>query len=182
MRAALLAAALAILETEGSTALTVRNVTQAAGCTTMGVYTHFGGKQGLVDAIFVSGFDAFDAAVGPHLARGDVAKAGMAYRRFALDHTTQYMVMFGGAVPGHEPSPEARLRALDSFRALVAGAATAGLDDPEERAAQFFAVVHGHVMLEIVGMVPPGRLSPEQLFRRHIAAITSDAVRARSTR
>ena len=44
-------------------ALTVRNVAAAAGCSTTGVYTYFGGKDGLVDAIFVDGFEKFDAAL-----------------------------------------------------------------------------------------------------------------------
>ena len=59
MRDRLVAAALEVLQREGAAALTVRNITQLAGCSTTGVYTYFGGKQGLVEAIYLDGFDAF---------------------------------------------------------------------------------------------------------------------------
>ena len=54
-RAQILAAALAILGEEDQHALTVRRVAARAGCSTIGVYTWFGSKDGLVDAILAEG-------------------------------------------------------------------------------------------------------------------------------
>ncbi len=93
-----------MLQRDGAAALTVRNITAEAGCSTTGVYTYFGGKHGLVEAIFVEGFESFDRASAPLLEADDLLAAGPRYRRWALANPTQYMVMFGRAVPDFVPS------------------------------------------------------------------------------
>lgn len=157
MRARLVDAALSVLRRDGAAGLTVRAITAEAGCSTTGVYTYFGGKRGIVDAIFSQGFDSFDEAVGPGLAAGDLIEGGRAYRRWAFDHPTQYMVMFGSAVPDYEPSDAARARSLESFQRLSDGVARAGIavrpdETIEQTAYHFFATVHGYVMLEMASM------------------------------
>lgn len=172
MRAALVAAALAILQREGASGLTVRNITNEAGCSTTGVYTYFGGKHGLVEAIFVDGFESFDTAVLPGLERGDLAAAGRAYRRWALDHRTQYMVMFGRAVPDYVPSDAARARALLSFARLADGVQRAAPgDDHAERAYHLFATVHGYVMLEMAEMSAATETESEALYERALRTL-----------
>ena len=54
---ALLAAAGKVLAEEGASALTVRRIATEAGCSTMGLYSRFGGKDGVVDQLYVQGFD-----------------------------------------------------------------------------------------------------------------------------
>lgn len=157
MRARLVDSALTVLRRDGAGGLTVRAITTEAGCSTTGVYTYFGGKHGVVDAIFTQGFDSFDVAVGPGLAAGDLIEAGRAYRRWAFDHPTQYMVMFGSAVSEYEPSDEARGRSLESFGRLADGISRAGFgrrdgETLEQTAYHFFATVHGYVMLEMASM------------------------------
>jgi AcrR family transcriptional regulator len=178
MRDRLVGAALSILQREGAAALTVRNITQVAGCSTTGVYTYFGGKHGLVDAIFLDGFESFDRAVGEGFATGDLRASGRAYRAWALAHPTQYMVMFGRAVPDHEPSPEAHARALESFFRLVEAVGTLRRGDVDvdvdadvnvdvaERAYHYWATIHGYVMLEIAGMGAQDRAESEALYER----------------
>ena len=68
-----------VLQRDGAAALTVRNITAEAGCSTTGIYTYFGGKHGLVEAIFVEGFESFDrppdrAVQGRRPARGRAAR------------------------------------------------------------------------------------------------------------
>src|SRR5512138_3570780 len=53
---ALLEAAARLLTDEGPEALSVRRVAAEAGVSAMGVYSRFGGKQGLVEALFLDGF------------------------------------------------------------------------------------------------------------------------------
>ncbi len=57
VESALLEAAEEILATEGPSALTVRKVATCAGIAPMGVYSRFSGKQGLLEALFVKGFE-----------------------------------------------------------------------------------------------------------------------------
>lgn len=172
MPSVLIAAALALLQREGAAGLTVRNITHEAGCSTTGVYTYFGGKHGLVEAIFLEGFDSFDEAVRPGLESGDLGAAGRAYRWWALDHRTQYMVMFGGAVPDYVPSGPARERALLSFSRLADGVhRSAPGDDHAERAHHLFATVHGYVMLEMAEMSAAIETDAEALYERALRTL-----------
>lgn len=168
MRQTLLDASLSVLQHDGAAALTVRNITDRAGCSTTGIYTYFGGKHGLVEAIFLDGFDSFDEALTPHYDAGELIKAGRAYRRWALANPTHYLVMFGRAVPDFDPSEQAAERAAASFQRLVdavAGATTlAGDIDPLAAAYHLYATVHGYVMLELVGMGPAETGSLDDLY------------------
>ena len=172
MRTELVDAALSILQREGAAGLTVRNITNEAGCSTTGVYTYFGGKHGVVEAIFLDGFASFDAAVRPGLESGDLAAAGRAYRTWALDHRTQYMVMFGRAVPDYVPSDAARERALMSFALLADGVQRAAPgEDFAERAYHLFATVHGYVMLEMAEMSAATDTEAEALNERALRSL-----------
>lgn len=174
MHVTLVNAALAVLQRDGAAALTVRNIAAEAGCSTTGIYTYFGGKHGLVEAIFVEGFDSFDRMVQPALFANDLPGAGRAYRQWALANHTQYMVMFGRAVPDFMASPQAQERALRSFQDLAdAIARVAPGDDFFERAYHVFATVHGYVMLELAGMGPPTRAGSDELYERALAALAS---------
>lgn len=174
MRDELLRAAVAVLQQDGAAAFTLRRVTEEAGCSTTGVYTYFGGKQGLVDAIFVAGFDSFDDALSDALAGDDLEAAGRVYRRWALDNPTHYMVMFGRAVPEYEPSAEAMDRALASFVGLTDSVARVGGEPgAAERAYHLFATIHGYVMLEMSGMGAPTPSTPDELYERALASLTA---------
>jgi AcrR family transcriptional regulator len=172
MRTALVDAALTVLQRDGAAALTVRNITAQAGCSTTGVYTYFRGKNGLVEAIFVEGFESFDRAVKPLLEADDIVGAGRAYRQWALANPTQYMVMFGRAVPDFTPSDPARGRALESFYDLAEAIRRANSSiDFGERAFHVFATVHGYVMLELSGMGAQTREESDHLYERALSAL-----------
>jgi AcrR family transcriptional regulator len=165
------------MQESGAAGLTLRNITSRAGCSTTGVYTYFGGKQGLVEAIFVEGFESFDRATGPWLEAGDMRGAGRAYRRWALANPIHYMVMFGRAVPDFVPSEPARERARQSFSALAAAVHRIHPDDDHfSRAYHYFATVHGYVMLELAGMAAPtGTNFAEQLYEAAVDSLAEPA-------
>lgn len=160
-RSALLAAALEILRKHGAGAMTVRSVANAAGCSTTGVYTWFGGKTGLVEAIFIDGFQNFGETIRAATpdGSGDKPLVGMAlaYRSWALAHPTQYMVMFGGAVPDYEPSAQALAIAIGTFEDLVVATRSSmdALDldgTAQDIAHHLWAGIHGYVSLELARM------------------------------
>jgi AcrR family transcriptional regulator len=155
----ILAAALDILSESGHVALTVRKVAERAGCSTIGVYTWFGGKDGLVDAILIDGFTDFATALrSGRAARGPLGRlVGQArsYRTWALAHPTHYQVMFLQAVPGHEPASEAALAGFEAYNVLLdevkaaLGRGEIVNADAEAVAMTMWGLVHGLVSIEI---------------------------------
>lgn len=170
LKDALLDAALAILREEGAPGLTVRNVTARAGCSTSAIYTHFGGKHGLVEEIYLDGFESFDRHVSDCLA-GGLQDAGAAYRAWALANPTHYLVMWGRAVPDFEPSPAAQERAFRSFQMLIDAFAAHGATDPVPAAYHAWATMHGYVMLELVGINLASMEERAAMFRHAVAAL-----------
>src|SRR6185436_13872879 len=101
-RAALLAAAHDLLAKEGPGALTVRRIAAAAGMSTMNVYSRFGGKDGVLDELFIDGFRRMGEEMGETPMSDDPAadllSCGRSYRRFAKRNPTYYSLMFDRVV------------------------------------------------------------------------------------
>ena len=160
----LVAAAIDLLADEGSAALTVRSLAARAGCSTMGVYSRFGGKDGVVDAVFAEGFRRLTEAMRNVTTTddpvADLERCGRAYRAFAIANPTHYRVMFGEAVPGFHASEASILIAHESLgllefrvaRCLDAGQFDPSYGTPEDLAHSFWAASHGLVSLELSGM------------------------------
>ena len=167
-RGRILSEAVTILKQHGAGGLTVRAVATASGCSTTGVYTYFGGKNGLVEAIYVDGFDRFRRSVRSD---ADLMASALRYRKWAIANPTHYLVMFARSVPDFEPGIEAALVALGAFSDLVdsvQAAMTTGTissGDHEHIAFHLWAGIHGYVMLELANMSSSTGHSPESLFR-----------------
>lgn len=160
---ALLIAAHRLLAEHGSDALTVRRIATEAGMSTMNVYSRFGGKDGVVDVLYIDGFERLFAAIGAVPTTDDVPddlmKIARVYRTFALENPTYYRVMFRTAIHDFTPSTratEVALGGLDVFTERVrAGQSTgqivSGPDRPAAEIAAFlWASCHGLVSLELV--------------------------------
>ncbi len=175
-RADILDAALAILQEDGHASLTVRHVATRAGCSTIGVYTWFGGKDGLVDAILLDGFQRFADALARARPRksplGVLLGQAVAYRRWALDNRASYEVMFMGAVPGHGASDEIQLAGLIAYELLrneVVAARQRGViheDDADVVAMAMWGLVHGLVSIEIASAEPKGLAGQKSFHQR----------------
>jgi AcrR family transcriptional regulator len=160
----LLAAAEAVLVRDGPGGLTVRAVAAEAGIAPMGVYNRLGGKDGLVDALLIKGFDRLRAAIesadDPDV-RTRLREGGLRYREFALANPHFYAIMFEDAIPREreQESAEVEEHARACFGALVRGvemASAAGViaaPNPFEAAQQIWSAVHGAVALELKGLV-----------------------------
>jgi AcrR family transcriptional regulator len=162
METALIEAAADILETEGPDALSVRRIAAAAQVAPMGVYNHFESKNGIIEALFIEGFDRLRQALAGIVDIEDPYEAlregGRRYRALALAHPMVYRLMFLQAVSGYEPSAHALEVAVSAFGALVAGvqrAMAAGViadASPTETAQLLWASHHGWVSLELMGI------------------------------
>jgi len=175
VRDELLHAAVAILDEDGPDALQTRKIAGAAGTSTMAVYTHFGGMPALIAAVADEGLRQFDAALTmPPTADpvADLVATGIAYRGYAIERPHMYRLMFGSTsahginapardlltlplaeINDHYPSFAHVVRGV--HRCMQAGRITAGsaTDDATvvATAAQFWASIHGFVMLELAG-------------------------------
>jgi AcrR family transcriptional regulator len=164
LRRTLLDAASALLLAEGPGALTMRRVAGAVGCSTTVLYTMFGGKEGLADALYREGFERLrrrlEATGGELDPLGRLRALAHAYRDNALAERGYYGVMFQQAIPGFRPSPASLAVAGTSLEVLaraVAAAMEAGLlapEDPRAVAEVLWAAVHGAVSLELAGHFP----------------------------
>lgn len=162
MEGALLASAEEILESEGPDGLSVRRIAAAAGVAPMGVYNHFESKFGIIEALYVQGFQRLADAMAAMAQIDDPAEAllegARAYRALALAHPMAYQVMFMRAVPGFEPSDPAITsctRGFDHLVATVQHAIRAGViapGSPTETAQMIWASIHGWVSLELLGL------------------------------
>ena len=162
MEAALLASAAEILEAEGPDCLSVRRIATAAHVAPMGVYNHFDSKSGIIEALFVQGFERLGEALAGIADIQDPYEAlregGSRYRALALAHPMRYQLMFMRAIPGFEPGLTALEVCSGAFDALVAAvqrAMTAGViadGSATETAQLIWANVHGWVSLELLGI------------------------------
>src|SRR5215212_12129222 len=122
-RQTLLDAALGLLEERGPGALRIRDLAAAAEQSTMGVYTHFGSKQGLLEQLYLHGFDRLERRLQAVPDVGDrrhrLLAFALAYRGFALDNEALYGLMFERATPDFVPSDESRLAGLRTFELLA---------------------------------------------------------------
>ena len=160
----LLKAASDLLAAEGPGALTVRRIANTAGVSTMNVYSRFGGKDGVVEHLFVEGFtklgDGMRSVVETNDPVADLNVCGLSYRRFAIDHPTLYSVMFDRVVPDFQPSLEAQLIAGSTLELLahrIDRAMNAGLlrqGDRLHTAALVWATCHGVISLELKAVGP----------------------------
>jgi AcrR family transcriptional regulator len=182
-RETLLEAALRLLEARGPGALRIRDLSEAVGKSTMGVYTHFGSKQGLLEQLYLHGFsrleDRLTAVPSARDGRHELLAFALAYREFALDNEALYGLMFERATPDFVPSDESRMAALTTFEMLAERIADwrPDLADPSRDAHLVWAAMHGLVSIELMHRRWGGPLvahlqgDPEQNYATAISSL-----------
>jgi len=155
-RETLLDAALRLLEERGPGALRIRDLAAAADQSTMGVYTHFGSKQGLLEQVYLHGFrlleDRLDSVPSAGRGREELVAFALAYRAFALDNEALYGLMFERAAPDFVPSDASRLAGLATFEMLLNRVAEWRPErtEPAADAHLVWATMHGLVTIELM--------------------------------
>jgi AcrR family transcriptional regulator len=158
----LVAAAEAVLVRDGPGGMTVRAVAAQAGTAPMGVYNRLGGKDGLVEALLVQGFDRLRMVIASQDEPDPLERlraSGRRYREFAVANPRLYTMMFGAAISPDDGSQKVAAHAAAAFDELVkivdlasaAGAIVA--PNPRQVAQQIWGTSHGAVALELQGMM-----------------------------
>lgn len=170
LRRALLDSAQAILAETGRWDFSLREVARRAGVSHNAPYRHFAGKEALLAAIGVAGYEALSersaVAVVELIAPADLLAAlGNAYVEFGVANPALYRLMFGQALPSVEGLPLALLDAIGIARnqlhgVILAGAQDGSFDvDPNDPArvgaasVAAWSLVHGLTLLTIDRLV-----------------------------
>ncbi len=166
-RQRLVEAAVQVLAEDGPHGLSLRRIAALAGSSTQEVYTLFGGKAGLAEALYTEGFRRMSITITSALATapppgdpGRLIALGRAYRQFALKERAFFSVMFGRSIPGFSPPSETRaarraetlghvVRAADEC--LFAGTLIA--KDAIHIARTCWVTMHGLCSLEVAGLL-----------------------------
>lgn len=138
--------------------MTVRRVSQAAGMSTIGIYSHFDSKEGLVGAVWGVGFSRLVEAL--EFAPLEAGVAGVVtlaerYVAWAQAHPHLYQLMFGAVRPDMAIDDRSRGVSLAAFEKLVDACASTA-DDPARTALVVWQYLHGVASLAIAGVTPPG--------------------------
>lgn len=150
----------------GPDAVTMRQLAAELGVSPMTPYRYFHDKDDILAAIRTNGFNRFAEALetarnGAEGARARGKAVGEAYVTFAFEHPHSYKLMFDLNQPHVEKYPAlvtAGKRAHETMTGYVNDAFSEGImsGDAEEIGLMFWASVHGAVVLELAGMLPPG--------------------------
>jgi AcrR family transcriptional regulator len=166
LRAALVAAALALIAEGGAAALTMRAVARRAGVSAMAPYHHFRDRAALVAAVAAHGFDQLysDKIAALAAAPGDPAQrivaGAIAYVRFVRENPALYRLMKSSELADRADHPDLAIAAArpgDSLAAMLGELAAAGRlhgTTPRDAGQLLWALVHGLGTLSIDAYLP----------------------------
>ncbi len=181
-------AALAVLFDGGVSGLSVRAVAEATGASTISVYARFGGRTGLLDALYERTFDALRGmieALPPSSddGIGDLVHLALEYRLFAKESPARYALMFERPVPDFDPDPALRsvvMRTTFSmFVARVQRVCCPGID-ARPLGYQLWTTMHGLVSAELMitsrtplsgWFIPPTEEANAQIYRQGVESM-----------
>ncbi len=179
LRRALLDGALAVIEREGVSALSLRELARRLGVSHAAPAHHFPDKTALLVEIAREGFERFGAALAAVAAErapdgeARLAAVGRAYVAFALAHPATFRVMFGREIAELRPPPAALAGAserayevlLHAVEAVLAGVPRERRPPSEQAAFAAWATVHGAAMLWLDGPLRCAGPEPEARAR-----------------
>ncbi|TNE51217.1 MAG: TetR/AcrR family transcriptional regulator [Deltaproteobacteria bacterium] len=156
-RQRILSVASHIFREEGPHALTNRRLADAAGCTTMTIYSRFGSKGGILSALFEEGIQRFregqDSVPLNENPLIELSALVLKYRQTALTYSNHYQLIFGPPLPEFTPDEDDRDMLLSTYSRLkkVVGRI---VPESEVEAITFevFALCHGLVTLELASV------------------------------
>jgi AcrR family transcriptional regulator len=172
LQASLIEAGLALIAEKGVRALTLREIGAKVGVSRTAAYRHFADKASLLSAIRAAGFEKFAAALeaGRSVSTKDFKARlngmGVAYVRFAREHTAYFEVMF--ATPPSGPKPEekcqAEERAFQILEETIVEGQTKGIlrsGNPHLMACALWSLVHGLSALKLDEMPLAAGFTPD---------------------
>jgi AcrR family transcriptional regulator len=153
-KANILNAASEIFLEGGIHALSVRAIAKRAGVSTIGIYSHFKGKQGILDAMYIEGFNRVTAALLDHEPSTEpkqiVLSAARNYLRTANEFPAHHQLIFSTGLIDFEPTQEAANAGIKAFETLTEVVScllpeTAILEAKQQNALEVWSLLQGFV-------------------------------------
>ena len=137
-RREILALAWELAERDGIANLSLRELARTAGMQAPSLYTYFGSKGAIFDAMFAEGYRQLDELYAElDIDPGDLAEtltaATVEFLRFCQASLPRYQLMFTRVVADWQPSPEAYTASVESYERMAARMATIGIDGDDTR-------------------------------------------------
>jgi AcrR family transcriptional regulator len=134
-KAEILEAAWTIARRDGLAGLTLRDVAHMVGMRPPSVYSYFGSKNAIYDAMFAQGCREF-LRRGSQLAftgepLHDLTQGTRMFIEFCIQDPVRYQLLFQRTIPGFEPSAESYALAIQALETMRRQLVTIGIDDPE---------------------------------------------------
>jgi AcrR family transcriptional regulator len=172
LRAALVTAALELLDESGETDLSLRAVARRAGVSPAAPYRHYADREALASAVAAAGYrelaERLTAAHPSPSTPQQLASVAVAYVQFALERPALFRVMFGEPCDRDNDERAAATGAVSLYvRAIVER--TFPHADPDALAPAIWALVHGLAFLHLDGKLDAS--SPAAAADRVTAAI-----------
>ena len=124
-----------MVRTEGLAGLSMRDLARQVGMRAPSLYSYFGSKHDIYDAMFAQGAREYVEGEAAVPITGDALRDLKASAHFFLDFCTEdpsrYQLLFQRTIPGFEPSPGSfaiAVRGLDAMRARLTAI---GIDEPQ---------------------------------------------------
>jgi AcrR family transcriptional regulator len=180
LRAALVRAAIELLEECGETELSLRAVARRAGVSSAAPYRHYADREALVSAVAAVGYEELAerlAAAHPSPSTPEqLASVAIAYVQFALERPALFRIMFTEPCDRDNDERVAATAAVSQYvRSIVER--TFPQADAEPLATAVWGLVHGLAFLHLDGKLDAS--TPSVVAERITAAI--DALLAAST-
>ncbi|ACU40229.1 transcriptional regulator, TetR family [Actinosynnema mirum DSM 43827] len=180
LRVRLLDRAGELLSTEGPGALSLRRLAADVNTSTTAVYSLFGGKPALLDALYEEGFRRYEQRLasvpGTDDPVEDITRIGRAYREHALADPHFYLVMFSSrSTLDFQPSAGVAELARGTFQPVLGAVERAVRDgvfvdeEPGQLALALWGLVHGLISLELNAALPAG-LAVGAVYERAVRA------------
>jgi AcrR family transcriptional regulator len=141
----------------GISSLSVRAISKRAGVSTIGIYSHFQGKQGILDELYMQGFELVSAAMdvdeGITSPKESILLGVKGYLNIAEKYEAHYRLIFGENCVGYAPSDKARAVSEKAFGRLVKVVTVllpeqASREEKQKTAIEIWAFVHGFVSIK----------------------------------
>ncbi len=176
MRTRLLDAAESLYASEGPTALTNRRIGDEAATTTQSIYTYFGSRDALLEAMYQRAIDGAEEIITMASAIADqepdeadvvdaFKQAARHYREFCLQHPGRFRMIRGAAadVGLSEAASALRERVVDAVSRFGRSGTGEQTTAYESRVHLTIAAMHGFFEAELEGFISDAQ-QPAELF------------------